>query len=200
MPIMFRSLFTSNRVSSPSMLFAGVAAAGLAYLFLTAGNPPRATAEDKPSKTVAAAAEHPIPKGEPLATKDVSLDQAHAILAAAAKKAAEINTKMDIAVVDAGGNLKAFIRMDGAWIGSIAISIDKAFTARMFDIATKDLAEKAPPGGGFYGIQLSNHGRIMILPGGVPLKRGGQVVGAVGVSGGTGEQDQTVADAAVAAL
>jgi uncharacterized protein GlcG (DUF336 family) len=107
---------------------------------------------------------------------------------------------MNIAVADAGGNLVAHVRMDGAWIGSIDISINKAFTARAFDIATKDLAKHAQPGGQFYGIHGSNNGRVMIFAGGVPLKRNGQVVGAIGVSGGSGEQDQAVAEAGAAAF
>lgn len=90
--------------------------------------------------------------------------------------------------------------MDNAWVGSVDISINKAFTARAFDIATKDMAENAQPGKQFYGIQGSNQGRVMVFAGGIPLRRDGLVVGAVGVSGGSGEQDQTVAEAAVAAF
>jgi uncharacterized protein GlcG (DUF336 family) len=92
------------------------------------------------------------------------------------------------------------VRMDGAWVGSIDISINKAFTARAFDISTKDLAKQAQPGGQFYGIHVSNKGRVMIFAGGVPLKRNGQVVGAIGVSGGSGEQDQAVAEAGAVAF
>jgi uncharacterized protein GlcG (DUF336 family) len=90
--------------------------------------------------------------------------------------------------------------MDGAWIGSIDISINKAFTARAFDISTAQLSESSQPGQQFYGIQNSNHGRIMIFAGGVPLRRNGSVVGAVGVSGGSGTQDQAVATAGAAAI
>jgi uncharacterized protein GlcG (DUF336 family) len=107
---------------------------------------------------------------------------------------------MNIAVVDSGGNLVSHARMDGAWIGSIDISINKAFTARAFDIQTKDLGDNSQPNQQFYGIHASNGGRIMIFAGGMPLSRDGQVVGAVGVSGGSGEQDQTVAEAGAAAL
>jgi uncharacterized protein GlcG (DUF336 family) len=130
----------------------------------------------------------------------VTLYDARNVIAAAEKKAVEIRQPMNIAVADAGGNLVAHVRMDGAWIGSIDISINKAFTARAFDIATKDLAKEARPGGQFYGIHVSNNGRIMIFAGGVPLKRNGQVVGAIGVSGGSGEQDQAVAEAGAAAF
>lgn len=130
----------------------------------------------------------------------ITLEVARSIIAAAEKKAAEIGQPMNIAVVDAGGNLVAHVRMDRAWIGSIDISIKKAYTARAFDIATRDLANEAQPGKQFYGIQESNDGRIMIFAGGIPLKRGGEVVGAIGVSGGSGEQDQMVAEAGVAAF
>lgn len=130
----------------------------------------------------------------------VTLKDARTVIAAAEKKASEIGQPMNVAVVDAGGNLVAHVRMDGAWIGSIDISIKKAFTSRAFDISTKDLAEFSQSGGQFFGIHASNGGRIMIFAGGVPLKRDGKVVGAIGVSGGSGEQDQTVADAGAAAF
>ena len=130
----------------------------------------------------------------------LTLNDARRIIAAAEKKASEIGQPMNIAVADAGGNLIAHVRMDGAWLGSIDISIKKAFTARAFDIATKDLAEHSQSGGQFFGIHASNEGRIMIFAGGVPLKQGGKVVGAVGVSGGSGEQDHAVAEVGAAAL
>lgn len=130
----------------------------------------------------------------------VTLVLARKIIEAAEKKAEAIRQPMNIAVVDSGGNLVAHIRMDGAWLGSIDISIKKAWTARAFDIATKDLAEHAQPGKQFYGIHESNGGQVMIFAGGIPLKKDGKVVGAVGVSGGSGEQDQAVAEAGVAAF
>jgi uncharacterized protein GlcG (DUF336 family) len=124
---------------------------------------------------------------------DITLDQAHAALEAAAKKAQEINTKMDICVVDAGGNLKAFARMDGAWIGSIDISIKKAKTARFFDMNTGEIGKLSQPGGPLYGIEHSNGG-LITFPGGVPIKnQQGTVIGAIGVSGSTVENDHTVA-------
>jgi uncharacterized protein GlcG (DUF336 family) len=107
---------------------------------------------------------------------------------------------MNIAVVDAGTNLQAFARMDGAWLGSIDIAINKAFTAKAFDISTSELGQNSQPGDQFFGIHVSNHNRVMIFAGGIPIKGNGQVVGAIGVSGGSGEQDQTVAEAAVAAF
>ena len=130
----------------------------------------------------------------------VTLADARRIIAAAEEKAKQIKQPMNIAVADAGGNLVAHVRMDDAWIGSIDISINKAFTARAFDIQTKDLAQFSQSGGQFFGIHASNHGKIMIFAGGVPLKRDGKVVGAIGVSGGMGEQDQAVAEAGAAAF
>jgi len=130
----------------------------------------------------------------------ITLEEARRIISAAEKKAAEIGQPMNIAVADHGGNLVAHVRMDGAWIGSIDISINKAYTARAFDIATKDLAEHSQSGGQFFGIHASNHGRIMIFAGGIPLKRDNRVVGAIGVSGGSGKQDHAVAEAGVAAF
>jgi len=126
---------------------------------------------------------------------DITLDQAHAALEAAAKKAQEIQTKMDIAIVDAGGNLKAFARMDGAWLGSIDIAIKKAKTARYFDMPTGEIGKLSQPGKPLYQIEVSNGG-LITFPGGVPIKNAqGTVIGAIGVSGSTVENDHTVADA-----
>ena len=130
----------------------------------------------------------------------VTLEQAREVIRSGEKKAAEIGVPMNIAVVDAGANLVAFERMEGAWIGSIDIAMNKAFTSRAFDIETKALAANSQSGDQFFGIHVSNHGRIMIFAGGVPLKRNGQVVGAVGVSGGLGAQDHAVAEAAASAF
>jgi uncharacterized protein GlcG (DUF336 family) len=130
----------------------------------------------------------------------LTLADAKRIIAAAEKKAEEIGQPMNIAVVDAGGNLVAHVRMDKAWMGSVDIAINKAWTSRAFDIATKNLGELSQSGDQFFGIHASNHGRVMIFAGGIPLKRGDQVVGAVGVSGGLGKQDQAVAEAGVEAF
>ena len=130
----------------------------------------------------------------------ITLKDARKIIAAAEGKAAEIGQPMNIAVADAGGNLIAHVRMDGAWLGSVDISIKKAYTSRAFDISTKDLAEHSQSGGQFFGIHASNDGRIMIFAGGIPLKRDGKVIGAIGVSGGSGEQDHAVAEAGAAAF
>ena len=130
----------------------------------------------------------------------VRLADAQRVIDAAQKKATQIGQPMNIAVADAGGNLVAHVRMDDAWIGSIDISMSKAFTSRAFDISTKDLAAEAQPGKQFYGIHASNGGRIMIFAGGIPLRRDGKVVGAIGVSGGSGDQDHAVAEAGAAAF
>ena len=130
----------------------------------------------------------------------MTLADARRVIEAAEKKAQEIGQPMNIAVVDGGGNLVAHVRMDRAWVGSVDISINKAWTARAFDIATKDLAEHSQSGGQFFGIHVSNHGRVMIFAGGIPLKRGNDVVGGIGVSGGSGKQDQAVAEAGAAAF
>lgn len=130
----------------------------------------------------------------------VTLEDARRVISAAEKKAIEIGQPMNIAVVDGGGNLVAHVRMDGAWIGSIDISIKKAYTSRAFDLATKDLAEQSQSGGQFFGIHASNNGKIMIFAGGIPLSSEGQVVGGIGVSGGSGKQDHAVAEAGAAAF
>ena len=130
----------------------------------------------------------------------LTLEDARTVIVAAEKKANQLEQPMNIAVADAGGNLVAHVRMDEAWIGSIDISIKKAFTSRAFDVSTKDLAKFSQSGGPFFGIHASNEGRVMIFAGGVPLRRAGKVVGAIGVSGGSGEQDHAVAEAGAAAL
>lgn len=130
----------------------------------------------------------------------VTLSDARRITAAAEAHAAAIGQPMVIAVVDAGANLVSHVRMDEGWIGSIDISINKAFTARAFNVSTKDLADNSQPGQQFYGIQNSNHDRVMIFAGGIPLKRDGKVVGAIGVSGGSGADDHAVAEAGAAAF
>lgn len=130
----------------------------------------------------------------------LKLADARRIIDAAEKKAIEIGQPMNIAVVDEGANLISHIRMDNAWIGSINIAINKAFTSRAFNISTKELAENSQPGDQFYGIHVSNHDRVMIFAGGIPLKdSNGIVIGAIGVSGGSGVQDQTVAEAGASA-
>ena len=128
----------------------------------------------------------------------ITLEDARRVIAAAEEKADEIGQPMNIAVADEGGNIVAHVRMDNAWIGSIDISMKKAYTSRAFDITTKDLADNSQSGQQFFGIHASNNGKIMIFAGGVPLKRDGKVVGAVGVSGGAGDQDHAVAEAGAA--
>ena len=130
----------------------------------------------------------------------ITLDDARRVISAAEKKAREIGQPMNIAVVDAGGNLVSHIRMDGAWLGSIDISINKALTARAFNVSTVELAENSQPGQQFFGIHISNHGRVMIFAGGIPLRRDGAIIGGIGVSGGSGTQDEAVARAGASAL
>lgn len=130
----------------------------------------------------------------------VSLKDAKRVIEAAEREAEKIGQPMNIAVADAGGNIVAHVRMDNAWMGSIDISQKKAWTSRAFDISTKDLAEHCQSGGQFFGINASNDGRVMIFAGGIPLKKDGKVVGAVGVSGGSGEQDHAVAEAGAKAF
>jgi uncharacterized protein GlcG (DUF336 family) len=130
----------------------------------------------------------------------LTLEDARKVIVAAEAKANALQQPMNIAVADAGGNLIAHVRMDEAWMGSIDISIKKAFTSRAFDVSTKDLAKFSQSGGQFFGIHASNDGRVMIFAGGVPLKRAGKVIGAIGVSGGSGEQDHAVAEAGAAAF
>jgi uncharacterized protein GlcG (DUF336 family) len=120
---------------------------------------------------------------------------ATAALEAARKKAEEIGTLMDIAVVDGGGNLKVFLRMDGAWLGSIDIAIKKARTSRLFDMNTGAIGELSQPGGPLYNIEHSNGG-LITFPGGVPIKNSSdRVIGAIGVSGSTVEDDHVCAAA-----
>ncbi len=132
--------------------------------------------------------------------RPVTLNAALAVIEAARKRAEKIGVAMNIAVVDDGANLVAFMRMDGAWLGSIEIAQDKAYTARAFDISTKELASMSQPGEPLFGIAQTHRGRVIIFAGGIPLKADGQVVGAVGVSGGTPDQDHDVAEAGAAAF
>lgn len=130
----------------------------------------------------------------------ISLQTAESIVQAAKDKATEIGVPVNIAVVDAGNNLTAFARMDGALLGSIDVAQNKAYTARAFDMPTKDLASITQPGQPLFGLEASNHGRLITFAGGIPLTEGVTVIGAVGVSGGSVEQDQQVAEAGVAAF
>ena len=131
---------------------------------------------------------------------DISLKQAEAVVDAALKKSNDMGVKMDIAVVDAGANLKAFARMDGAWLGSIDIAQKKARTARWFDMPTGAIGGLSQPGGALYNIEHSNGG-LITFPGGLPLKNSaGDVIGAIGVSGSTVEDDHAVAEAGEGAV
>ena len=125
----------------------------------------------------------------------ITLQEARRVIDAAQRKAEQIGQPMDIAVVDAGGNLKAHVRMDGAFVGSITISINKAYTAIAFQQQTAHLQEDTRPGGPIFGLSDAHGGRLVVFPGGIPLVREGEIVGAIGVSTGTVEQDQEVAEA-----
>ena len=132
--------------------------------------------------------------------ESITLEEARRVIAAAENKAEEIGQPMDIAVVDAGGNLKTHVRMDGALIGSIDISINKAFTAIALQTQTKDLAPQTQPGQPLFGLNTTNNGRIVIFAGGIPLVRNGEILGAIGVSSGTVDEDHEVAEAGVGGL
>lgn len=126
---------------------------------------------------------------------DITLEQAQLAVSVAIEKSQQIGVKMDIAVVDAGANLRAFARMDGAWLGSIDIAMKKARTARFFDMNTGDIGRLSQPGGALFNIEHSNGG-LITFPGGVPIKNGGgEIIGAIGVSGNTVENDHAVAEA-----
>ena len=144
-------------------------------------------------------------KGEKMAqaakTKEtITLEEARRVIDAAEQKAEEIGQPQDIAVVDAGGNLKAHVRMDGAFVGSITIAINKAYTAIAFQQETANLQEPTRPDGRIFGLSDAHGGRLVVFPGGIPLVREGEIVGAIGVSTGTVEQDQEVAEAGAAAF
>lgn len=130
---------------------------------------------------------------------DITMTQARAAVDAATSRSEEIDTKMNIAVVEPGGNLKAFARMDDAWLGSIDIAIKKARTARYFDMNSGEIGKLSQPGGPLYNIEHSDGGLIS-FPGGVPILDGDAIIGAIGVSGSTVEDDQTVAEAGAAAV
>jgi uncharacterized protein GlcG (DUF336 family) len=130
----------------------------------------------------------------------ISLEQAEKIIAAAKAKSIELNTKMNISVVDAGANILAFVRMDGAWLGSADISLKKAKTARFFDMNTGIIGGLSQPGESLFGIEHSNGG-LITFPGGVPvLNKAGEVIGAIGVSGSSVENDHAVAVAGAEAV
>ena len=134
------------------------------------------------------------------AQDNITLEQARATVTAAIEKSKALSVKMDIAIVDSGANLKAFARMDDAWLGSVDIAIKKAKTARFFDMNTGDIGQLSQPGGPLYGIEHSNEGLIS-FPGGIPLRnKEGKIIGAIGVSGSTVENDHTVAEAGAKAL
>ena len=127
----------------------------------------------------------------------LTAEKAQSIISAAEMKATELNTKMNIAVLDRGNNLKAFLRMDGAWLGSIDIAVKKARTANSFDMPTGNIGELSQPGGPLFNIEHSNDG-LITFPGGLPVPADdGSIIGAIGVSGSTVEDDHLVAEAGI---
>jgi uncharacterized protein GlcG (DUF336 family) len=130
----------------------------------------------------------------------ITLEETKKLISSAEQKAHEMGLAMNIAVMDAGRNLVAFHRMDGAWVASIDIAIDKAFTSAGRGLTTREIGEMAQPGEPLFGINTTNGGRIVIFAGGIPLTRDGEVVGAIGVSGGAVDEDHEVAEAGVAAF
>lgn len=131
---------------------------------------------------------------------NISLAQAEKMISAAKKKAVQLDAKMNIAVVDAGANVVAAVRMDGAWLGSFDIATKKAKTARFFDMNTGIIGELSQPGGSLYNIEHSNNG-LITFPGGVPVKNAaGEIIGAIGVSGSSVDNDHAVAEAGASAI
>ncbi len=125
----------------------------------------------------------------------VTMERALEAIEAARKEAIKTKTQMCIAVVDSGANLKAFLRMDDAWVGSIDISIKKAKTAVLFGMPTGEIGKLSQPGKSLYGIEHSNEG-LITFPGGLPIvDEEGVLVGAIGVSGSSVENDEKVAAA-----
>ena len=136
----------------------------------------------------------------PRPISSLCLADARRVIAAGERKAAEMRIPYNIAVVDAGGGLVAHVRMDGAWLGSVDIAINKAWTARAFDTSTEDLAGVTQSGQQGFGLNTTNGARVVIFGGGIPIKLDGAVIGAVGASGGSVEQDVAVARAALVGL
>jgi uncharacterized protein GlcG (DUF336 family) len=133
-------------------------------------------------------------------TSGLSLEDAKRVIAAAEDKAIGEGLRMNIAVVDVGGDLVAFERMDKAWLGSIDIAMNKAYTAVAFNMTTEALGNASQPGEPLFGIEASNDGKLIIFGGGIPLYRNGELVGAIGVSGSAVPNDILVAEAGVAAF
>jgi len=133
-------------------------------------------------------------------SKEMNLENAQKVILAAYKEAEKIGVPMNIAVVDAGNDLTAFVRMDNVWLGSIDIAHNKAYTVRAFGMPTKELGAMAQPGQPLFGIETTNGGKIVIFAGGIPLKDGDTVVGAIGVIGGKPDQDHRVAQVGAAAF
>lgn len=129
--------------------------------------------------------------------ESIPLATATELISAAEEKATEIENPMVITVANSEGNLVAQHRMDGAWLASVSISRNKAYTAAALETPTHELAEPSEPGNSLYGLQNTDDGQLVIFGGGYPLERDGEIVGTIGVSGGAVAQDRTVAEAGV---
>lgn len=132
-----------------------------------------------------------------LTTKKLDLSEAETLIKGAAQKAVEIDIPMCIAVVDDSGTLVSFSKMDGAKVSSVNIAIDKAFTAAAARNPTSFYSEICVPGHPTFGIHVSNGGRFCVIGGGIPVLHNEAVVGGIGVSSGTPDQDIACAQAGV---
>ncbi|MEO8274072.1 MAG: heme-binding protein [Chloroflexota bacterium] len=130
----------------------------------------------------------------------LTLDDARRVMAAAEAKAAELGCAVTITVLDGGGHVRAQSRMDGARFGTLSVSANKAFTAASFGLPSKVLTGLTQPGQPLFGFADAHGGRIVIFAGGVPVVRDDEVVGAVGISGGSVDQDEEIAEAGAAAI
>jgi uncharacterized protein GlcG (DUF336 family) len=131
---------------------------------------------------------------------EVDLALAQRMCAAALAAADGVEARVSVAVVDAGGHLIAFARMDGAEIAGPVLAVDKAYTAVAHRTGTHELTDLVAPGGELAGMSSADHGRYVAFAGGLPLWDGDRVVGGIGVSGGTADQDRGAAAAGLAAF
>ncbi len=131
---------------------------------------------------------------------EITAAAAHAAIEAGVAKAKEINSPSSITILDAGRNMVGFLRMDNALLASIEISHGKAYTSASLRMKTADVTDAVQPGGPFYGMEVSHRTPMVVFGGGVPVEKGGKVIGAVGVAGGMIPDDIAVAEAVAAAL
>jgi uncharacterized protein GlcG (DUF336 family) len=132
--------------------------------------------------------------------REVSLELALELLDCVREEAASQGLSVAAAVVDRGGNPVASARMDGTPLGAMALAVDKAYTAVLWQTPTGEFMASTQPGGPDWGFNTTTGGRVVVYAGGLPLVDDGDLIGALGVSGGTGEQDEACATAALAAV